>query len=533
MTDFLAHPLVFLACGAMLAGMVMGFSSRHNVLNAKKGSSKQGSAGQRLMPYIRRIVFCSALAVAVGIYYYAASRYDTAAQSIMYMARLYGLAGIFMLFATLSLGLIRGYFPHFRFNDLLLRSSRGFGLSAFLFVSLHVIAAFTANLGGRLDAITFLSGRHQLALVFSVLAFIVLLLMAATSIDRVIAWMTFPRWKKLHRFVYIAALLAVFHAFLIGSHFADVAAPLPLIVFLLAYILILLESGATYRKLQINKQKHSPVRLRVYSIGLGAMVLLAGVLSIYGLGSAYDPHAAHRGDYILDYSMDVRIKPEQLTLHRSTELLLTVTDKRSDRRVQDFTILDEELMHLIIISEDMNYYYHLHPDYIGNGEFVSSFTPHVGGDFFMYATFAPKPGQEALVTAIIDSPLQVPYEYEITPTERTRHAGSYTVELDAPAELATGEIYDFTYTITDRNTGEAITEIEPYLGAFGHLAAISEDKLSYLHVHPTEAARSSSDRGGPELGFAVAFPKSGKYKMYLQFQHKGMMQFVDFVVEVR
>ncbi len=73
-------------------------------------------------------------------------------------------------------------------------------------------------------------------------------------------------------------------------------------------------------------------------------------------------------------------------------------------------------------------------------------------------------------------------------------------------------------------------KIEPYLGAGGHLVALREGDLAFLHVHPTE---SHADEHDSSIGFAATFPTAGRYRLFLQFKVDGRVQTVAFTQEVR
>jgi hypothetical protein len=92
------------------------------------------------------------------------------------------------------------------------------------------------------------------------------------------------------------------------------------------------------------------------------------------------------------------------------------------------------------------------------------------------------------------------------------------VRLDS-AGVKAGEGSDLRFTIT--RDGEPV-RTEPYLGAGGHLVALREGDLAFLHVHP-------DDEG---VGFAATFPTEGRYRLFLQFKHAGAVQTVAFTQEV-
>ena len=76
--------------------------------------------------------------------------------------------------------------------------------------------------------------------------------------------------------------------------------------------------------------------------------------------------------------------------------------------------------------------------------------------------------------------------------------------------------------------GAPVEDLEPYLGARGHLVALREGDLAFLHVHPDEAGEAEPGR----IGFGVEYPSAGRYRLFLQFKHEGVVQTVAFTREV-
>lgn len=94
---------------------------------------------------------------------------------------------------------------------------RGIGVSAFYYALLHGLVAVWGQLGGP-GQLQYLPSLSRWSILAGAAACTVLLIMAATSIDRVVEFMTYHRWKWLHRLVYIAGTLAVLHVWSIGTH---------------------------------------------------------------------------------------------------------------------------------------------------------------------------------------------------------------------------------------------------------------------------------------------------------------------------
>ncbi|WP_191090646.1 hypothetical protein [Niallia endozanthoxylica] len=99
---------------------------------------------------------------------------------------------------------------------------------------------------------------------------------------------------------------------------------------------------------------------------------------------------------------------------------------------------------------------------------------------------------------------------------------SFEPGIEAEKELT------MKFTLTEGDTKEPISDLEPYLGSIGHVVVLSEDGERYLHVHALENQGS-----GPEALFETEFPESGIYKVWAQFKRNdGKVVTVPYVVEV-
>ena len=132
----------------------------------------------------------------------------------------------------------------------------------------------------------------------------------------------------------------------------------------------------------------------------------------------------------------------------------------------------------------------------------------------------------------------------------TRVVDGYTVRLDTHGALSVGDEAVLAYDIS--RDGRPVTDLDPYLGAMGHLVIISEDLKQFVHSHPLgedhhgESAHDESadanehrEHGGVASGsrgsivsFHATFPTGGLYKAWLQFQHDGHVKTVSFVIQV-
>ena len=98
------------------------------------------------------------------------------------------------------------------------------------------------------------------------------------------------------------------------------------------------------------------------------------------------------------------------------------------------------------------------------------------------------------------------------------------MEADSPAPRRETAL---RFVLSDASTGLPVTDLEPYLGAPGHLLVVNQDLTAAMHGHP-EGSRDS----GPKVTFDPVFPAPGRYKMWVQFQRRGAVVTAAFVVTV-
>ena len=196
-----------------------------------------------------------------------------------------------------------------------------------------------------------------------------------------------------------------------------------------------------------------------------------------------------------------------------------------DGAVTDFDVEHEKRLHLIAVRRDFTGFQHVHPVLAPDGTWSTGLdlTP---GQWRLFADFKAA-GADALT---LGADLDVAGDYE--PAERaqesrTAQVDGYTVTLDG--DLASGA--DAKLTLAVERNGKPVTDLEPYLGAYGHLVALRAGDLAYLHVHPDGAPGDGSTRPGPDVVFYAAVPSAGTYHLYLDFKHQGVVRTAAFTVD--
>jgi hypothetical protein len=195
------------------------------------------------------------------------------------------------------------------------------------------------------------------------------------------------------------------------------------------------------------------------------------------------------------------------------------------RAVTEFEAEHEKELHFIAVRRDTAGFQHVHPVRDGKGSWSAGLTLEPG-DWRFFADIHPA-GHDGTMTLGIDAAVAGPYDPRPLPEPAAvARTGEYTVTLDG--ELLPGEASDLRFTVS-RN-GHPVTDLQPYLAAYGHLVALRVGDLGYLHVHPEGEPGDGSTAPGPGIAFMAAAPSAGTYRLYLDFQHEGAVRTAEFTV---
>jgi hypothetical protein len=158
------------------------------------------------------------------------------------------------------------------------------------------------------------------------------------------------------------------------------------------------------------------------------------------------------------------------------------------------TAFDEEhtkRLHLIVVRRDTTGFQHLHPVMTADGTWRVPLTVPTAGSYRAFADFTPTgAGPLTLGVDLAAAGEQTPVRHQ---PARTAQLDGYQVQLEG--ELVPGAASPLTLTVS--RAGVPVTDLQPYLGAYGHLVALREGDLAYLHVHPYGAPGDGRTAAGP------------------------------------
>lgn len=299
---------------------------------------------------------------------------------------------------------------------------------------------------------------------------------------------------------------------------------------------------------------HTPAKLGLYGLGLaavfGAAFLVAGAIvppsAVESHAEAADDaagaHGGHaprtqpraEGDAAADALPGLSLAAGGFELgaiaapHRTGaggELSFSILDTHGEA-VTEFTETHEKDLHLIVVRNDGTEFRHVHPALGADGTWSLPWTWEEAGTYRVFADFTPTAGGEQLT---LSRTIDVGGDFEPASggaDVREAAVGGFDVRLTG--DLVAGGPSTLALEVT--RDGAPVTDLQPYLGAFGHLVVLRDGDLAYLHAHPEGEAPEPGDRSGPAVEFATETPTAGRYLLYFDFRVGDEVHSAPFVL---
>ncbi|MDI6101392.1 hypothetical protein QLQ12_22505 [Actinoplanes sp. NEAU-A12] len=286
---------------------------------------------------------------------------------------------------------------------------------------------------------------------------------------------------------------------------------------------------------------NTPTKLGVFGLGL-AVVFTAAL----GLGRTVGPTPAPAGAPAHDQHNEpaapgnaVVAVPAGLQVTQDGYRLLPVTTALAvgapqpfrfrilgpdDKPVTDYTTSHDKDLHLIVVRRDLSGFQHVHPSLAADGTWSIPLAVAAPGQYRVFADFQPA-GRTDGLTLGADVPAAGDYQPRPLPAaQRSTTVDGYTVTL--AGDLVPGGSSQLRLSVS--KDGAPVTDLQPYLGAYGHLVALRDADLAYLHVHPDGEPGDGKTAAGPDIVFHTDVPSAGSYRLYLDFQHNGTVRTAEF-----
>jgi hypothetical protein len=243
----------------------------------------------------------------------------------------------------------------------------------------------------------------------------------------------------------------------------------------------------------------------------------------------------------LSYKMEFISAPATVEAGKAATFSFTprVVGKEGDAVPLD--VQHEKKIHLIVVSNDLGYFDHIHPEYQPNGSYLINVLDNAkaytngaghnetrfisGGDYIMFADYLPSGGSHQVEKIQLNVKGTAKAAVNYTADKLVGTSDKFSVQLEVEGgKLVTGAQTHIAGKVMKEGKEVDVNSLENYLGAKAHMVVISLNDKEYLHVHP--------DVEGGKFDLNTTFKKAGIHRGWLQFKSEGKVHTVDFVLNV-
>jgi hypothetical protein len=222
----------------------------------------------------------------------------------------------------------------------------------------------------------------------------------------------------------------------------------------------------------------------------------------------------------VEYQMDLAVSPPLLKPSQKVMLRFAVRDPWKNRLVTHFQTVHERLFHMFVVSRDLEFFVHDHPTPNPDGTFSYEMAFPTAGLYRVLADLYPDGATPQLIAKTLIVPGAARPATPLARDYTSKDARNLHVELATEPPQPVAGMKTMLFFKLSPAEG-----LEPYLGAWGHMLATSDDLIDLIHTHPFQA-------NGAAIQFNVEFPRARTYRIWVQFQRKGVVNTARFDVPV-
>lgn len=242
------------------------------------------------------------------------------------------------------------------------------------------------------------------------------------------------------------------------------------------------------------------------------------------------------------YLMHFKATPATVEAGKAAQLSFTPGVKGAEGELVPLDLHHERKIHLIVVSKDLSYFEHIHPDYQPSGTYDITVLPSSkaysaganknethfakGGEYLLFADYAPTGGSPQLekINLTVGGTPYTPVTYSAPKLSAT--VDEYTLDLvPEGGKFEVGKLAHIQGVLKKNGKEMDAATLENYLGAKAHMVVIGLADKNYLHVHPEVEAG--------KFDLHTTFEKAGIYRGWVQFQADGKVRTTDYVITVK
>lgn len=325
-----------------------------------------------------------------------------------------------------------------------------------------------------------------------------------------------------------------------------------LVVFMLllaAGLVAIVSAMAREARLGAGEESDPRARRRGRIAGAIATVVVGGILYLGSLWWGVEATAYARYVY-KPLTADTRLDGSTLALE------LRDPGWIGSRRLDDFVPDHGYLMHLFVLSPDLERLWHLHPREMGAAAFAQPLPDMPAGRYELFADVVHATGVSETVTGAFETPgiSGSPLSGDDSGWSSADKGTTKIVWVRDNTPLVPRKLTTFTFRVDDES-GQPVQDLELYMGMPGHAVFVRRDRQVFAHVHPSGSApmaaldlarTSAGATPSPEppahqhasatpstVTFPYGFPEAGQYRIFVQVKRGGAVITGAFDADVR
>jgi hypothetical protein len=222
------------------------------------------------------------------------------------------------------------------------------------------------------------------------------------------------------------------------------------------------------------------------------------------------------------YQMELTTLPQTVDAGKPTQLTLAI--KKRGQMVS-LDAWHERKIHLMIVSEDLSWFHHIHPEEQTDGSYAISETFPKGGKYLLFADFKPSGADQTLNKQEIEVQ-GIPFANDKEVSNKwISKVGGYTVTLENGNDFETRGMQPLEISIGKNGKKLQENDLQQYLGSSAHIVMIGKIGNKFLHIHPSSNSRFP-------IYAEANIQEGGTYRMWVQFKINGQVHTADFTVGV-
>ena len=252
----------------------------------------------------------------------------------------------------------------------------------------------------------------------------------------------------------------------------------------------------------------------------------------------------------IKHHAEFKTDPINIRAEEPAELRFDVKNEQGEN-VRFLEFVHEKPLHLMIVSNDLSEFYHVHPELIIDYYSIANTFPY-GGKYHLFSDYTPPGGIRTLEQFEVNVAGKQRKRVALSlDTNLTKTVEGVSVNMMGNAQFRAKQDYLVKFTVADAVTKQPATDLQLYLGALAHVAIFSQDLKDFIHAHPLEAgevydpSKSSFHAHNPEelakqlvgpspseVEVSMIFPRAGIYKMWVQLKRHDQVINVPYTIKV-